>query len=151
MRVCTWTLVKVTVHGLNYSLPIQASKFRRVLCLTCSSAFQAKKGGPDYMKMHNSVLQCDSCMVIIKLNACQDTSICFRLLTHFYSCEDQEKATFPGQGQVVPLSLRSTFPSFLFWGGSFAACMAFRETRSLYWKTGAITFVIGLIWVSVKS
>ncbi|XP_076462797.1 1-acyl-sn-glycerol-3-phosphate acyltransferase epsilon-like [Babylonia areolata] len=74
-----------------------------------------------------------------------------KLLENFYSCEDQAQAAFPGEGRVVPLSLRSTFPSLLLWGGAFAVCMAFRETRSVYWKTGLVSLVVGLGWVSVKS
>ncbi|KAK7504076.1 hypothetical protein BaRGS_00004808 [Batillaria attramentaria] len=74
-----------------------------------------------------------------------------KLLTNFYSCEDQSKASFPGESHHLPLALRSTFPSFLLWGGSFAVCMAFKEARSIYWKTGLVSFVVGLAWVSART
>ncbi|KAL8598556.1 hypothetical protein ACOMHN_051344 [Nucella lapillus] len=74
-----------------------------------------------------------------------------QLLTHFYSCENKEEARFPGEGRVVPLKLGSTFPSLLLWGGAFAACMVFKETRGLYWRTGLLSLLVGLGWVTVKS
>ncbi|KAK7100023.1 1-acyl-sn-glycerol-3-phosphate acyltransferase epsilon-like [Littorina saxatilis] len=74
-----------------------------------------------------------------------------QLLSHFYSNEDQDKASFPGEGKLVPLTLRSTVPSFLFWGGAFAACMVFKDLRSIYWKTGAASLVVGFAWASTKS
>lgn len=74
-----------------------------------------------------------------------------RLLKHFYSFEDQDKASFPGQGHQVSLGLMSTFPSALLFGVSFAVCMTFKEARSMYCKVGAVSLLAGLVWVSVRS
>ncbi|PVD23299.1 hypothetical protein C0Q70_16565 [Pomacea canaliculata] len=73
------------------------------------------------------------------------------LLKHFYSFEDQDKASFPGQGHQVSLGLMSTFPSALLFGVSFAVCMTFKEARSIYCKVGAVSLLAGLVWVSVRS
>lgn len=82
-----------------------------------------------------------------------DTRFLFKdqLMKQFYSEEDQDRASFSEEGRIVPLPLRSTVPSFLLWGGALAACIVFRDLRDIYWKTGVVSFVVGLVWVSTKS
>ena len=77
---------------------------------------------------------------------------CFlRLMDHFYAEKDHSKACFPGERTIMPLELKSTVPSFLLYGGIFAACMSCEQTRSFYWKFSSVCFVIGMMYGAVRS